>query len=383
MEDYLFLSLLLSGFISFTLVSADQYPEIDQREDRGRTGDQLDYIYQDPDTEEMVQISLDEIVEFGEPSQIQTSLGDLTNLTFLPLPGEIREKENNKTISMTQEQITNSVLEKIQALLDAAGRNQTLEDILDILPKQVLDIPVHRQPQNHVKHPQDIFGELIASMEKYQGSENSSNLSVQYPEEQNSSFINLKFVLGTPDLENSEPNLENLEPYLETEPIIQDEDLPNLIEGDSEELIGNLDYTDTTDELKELFKNLRTRPGPSQLTEASLTRLTKPYTTRTPYRPGGSLRFDSTPSPTGEHGSTLASPGSTLTTQPSSDITFTDGLSFNPQYSPLKPAFPELLRYLLTENDLSSLMDRDIVQNQIGNKIHKLFQQKLNLSRLQ
>ena len=94
----------------------------------------------------------------------------------------------------------------------------------------------------------------------------------------------------------------------------------------------------------ELFKNLRTRPGPSQLTEASLTRLTKPYTTRTPYRPGGSLRFDSTPSPTGEHGSTLASPGSTLTTQPSSDITFTDGLSFNPQYSPLKPAFPELLR---------------------------------------
>ena len=46
---------------------------------------------------------------------------------------------------------------KIQALLDAAGRNQTLEDILDILPKQVLDIPVHRQPENHVKHPQDIF----------------------------------------------------------------------------------------------------------------------------------------------------------------------------------------------------------------------------------
>ena len=27
-----------------------------------------------------------------------------------------------------------------------------------------------------------IFRELIASMEKYQGSENSSNLSVQYPE---------------------------------------------------------------------------------------------------------------------------------------------------------------------------------------------------------
>ena len=37
----------------------------------------------------MVQISLDEIVEFGEPSQIQTSLGDLTNLTFLPLPGTV------------------------------------------------------------------------------------------------------------------------------------------------------------------------------------------------------------------------------------------------------------------------------------------------------
>ncbi len=71
-----------------------------------------------------------------------------------------------------------------------------------------------------------------------------------YFQEQNSSFINLKFVLGTPDLENSEPYLENLEPYLETEPIFQDEDLPNLIEGDSEELIGNLDYTDTTDELK-------------------------------------------------------------------------------------------------------------------------------------
>ena len=49
----------------------------------------MDYIYQDPDTEEMVQISLDEIVEFGEPSQIQTSLGDLTNLTFLPLPGTV------------------------------------------------------------------------------------------------------------------------------------------------------------------------------------------------------------------------------------------------------------------------------------------------------
>ena len=49
----------------------------------------MDYIYQDPDTEEMVQISLDDIVEFGEPSQIQTSLGDLTNLTFLPLPGTV------------------------------------------------------------------------------------------------------------------------------------------------------------------------------------------------------------------------------------------------------------------------------------------------------
>ena len=49
----------------------------------------MDFIYQDPDTEEMVQISLDEIVEFGEPSQIQTSLGDLTNLTFLPLPGTV------------------------------------------------------------------------------------------------------------------------------------------------------------------------------------------------------------------------------------------------------------------------------------------------------
>lgn len=94
----------------------------------------------------------------------------------------------------------------------------------------------------------------------------------------------------------------------------------------------------------ELFKNLRTRPGPSQLTEASLTRLTKPYTTRTPYNPGGSLRFDPTPSPTGEHGSNLASPGSTLTTQPSSDTTFTHALAFNPHYSPLKPAFPELLR---------------------------------------
>ena len=30
-------------------------------------------------------------------------------------------------------------------------------------------------------------------------------------------------------------------------------------------------------------------------------------------------------------------------------------------------------RYLLTENELSSLLDKDIVQNQIGNKIHKLF----------
>ena len=37
----------------------------------------------------MVQISLDDIVEFGEPSQIQTSLGDLTNLTFLPPPGTV------------------------------------------------------------------------------------------------------------------------------------------------------------------------------------------------------------------------------------------------------------------------------------------------------
>lgn len=88
-------------------------------------------------------------------------------------------------------------------------------------------------------------------------SENTFEFKQDYFQEQNSSFINLKFVLGTPDLENSEPYLENLElylentePYLETEPIFQDEDLPNLIEGDSEELIGNLDYTDTTDELK-------------------------------------------------------------------------------------------------------------------------------------
>ncbi len=79
---------------------------------------------------------------------------------------------------------------------------------------------------------------------------NTFEFKQDYFQEQNSSFINLKFVLGTPDLENSEPYLENLEPYLETEPIFQDEDLPNLIEGDSEELIGNLDYTDTTDELK-------------------------------------------------------------------------------------------------------------------------------------
>ena len=38
---------------------------------------------------------------------------------ILWISGEIREKENNKTISMTQEQITNSVLEKVKFLFIA------------------------------------------------------------------------------------------------------------------------------------------------------------------------------------------------------------------------------------------------------------------------
>ena len=67
-----------------------QYPDIYQREDRGRKEDELDYIYQDPEIKE-VRISLEEIVEFGVPSQVQTSLGEFTNLTFLPLPGLVHE----------------------------------------------------------------------------------------------------------------------------------------------------------------------------------------------------------------------------------------------------------------------------------------------------
>ena len=103
------------------------------------------------------------------------------------------------------------------------------------------------------------------------------------------------------------------------------------------------------------MNSLRGRPGPSQLSESSLTRLIKPYTTRTPYKTGGSLRFDPIADPSGEQEnppSTIPnSAGPAVNTHAYLDPTTITSDSPGPDkhaYSlPLKPAFPELLRQTL------------------------------------
>ena len=71
------------------------------------------------------------------------------NVTFLPLPGEVTI-ENNVTVSVKEEDITEAVVKKVRDLLAAAQVDDTISDIIEDLSDQEVIIKVHtkEKPKN-------------------------------------------------------------------------------------------------------------------------------------------------------------------------------------------------------------------------------------------
>ena len=159
------------------------------------------------------------------------------NVSFLPLPGEIMI-ENNITVNVEEEDITEAIVQKVRDLLTAAQADDTVQDIIEDLPGQEVLIKVHTTAKP--KSGKDLFKELIANME--------SNLETN---KENGDYLNYAYS----DTEYDTGNVDYTDYYTESdnshsqEYYDYQENVPNgidaddLLRGDSNEIKYNIDLT--------------------------------------------------------------------------------------------------------------------------------------------